>query len=186
MKLENGEFSLDRIDLQILSLLQENCKLQLARIGERVGLSAPSVIERIKKLEEGGIIIAYRAIVDARRVGKDVAAFVGVSVSEPRHIDRFEKRVAELAEVLECHHVTGQHTFLLKVKTANTSSLEQLIRAIRSIEGVNRTETMVVLSTSIERTQVALAPQAEASGRKLGKKAAGAGESVEARGGASS
>lgn len=170
MKFTNGEFALDPIDLQILGLLQENCKLQLARIGERVGLSAPSVIERIKKLEESGLIVGYRAIVDARRLGKDVTAFVGVSVSDPRRIDAFESEVAHLEEVLECHHVTGQHTFLLKVKTTNTSTLEQLIRAIRSIEGVDRTETMVVLSTHMERTQVALVPTGESAGRRSSRK----------------
>lgn len=161
---------MDPIDLQILTLLQDNCKLPLARIGERVGLSAPSVIERIKKLEESGCIVGYRAIIDARRLGKDVTAFVGVSVGDPRRIDGFESEVVQLDEVLECHHVTGQHTFLLKVKTANTSSLEQLIRAIRSIEGVDRTETMVVLSTHMERTQVALALSAEGTGRRSARK----------------
>jgi Lrp/AsnC family leucine-responsive transcriptional regulator len=171
MKVANGEVSLDQTDLQILNVLQENCKLPLARIGERVGLSPPSVIERIKKLEEGGFVLGYRAILDARRLGKDVTAFVGVSVSDPRRIERFEERVAKLEEVLECHHVTGQHTFLLKVKTANTSTLEQVIRAVRSIEGVDRTETMVVLSTYMERTQVALSPEeVESASRRPGKR----------------
>ena len=146
----------DDIDLHILSLLQGNCKLPLAKIGERVGLSAPSVIERIKKLEDNGVITGYRAILDARRLGKDVTAFIGVSISHPRLIGDFERDIAELDDVLECHHVTGQHSLLLKVKTTNTSSLEELISKIRSLEGVERTETMVVLSTHTERTQIAI------------------------------
>ncbi len=154
MKLGNHENELDEIDRHILALLQENCKLPLAKIGEQVGLSAPSVIERIKKLEDNHVIAGYRAILDARRLGKDVTAFIGVSISHPKLIGEFEKEIAELDGVLECHHVTGQHTLLLKVKTASTSSLEELISKIRSIEGVDRTETMVVLSTHTERTQI--------------------------------
>lgn len=172
MKFGNGELELDAIDLAILALLQENCKLPLAKIGEQVGLSAPSVIERVKKLEDHGIIRGYRAVLDARRLGKDVTAFIGVCMGDAKRIGDFEQEVAKLPEVLECHHVTGQHTFLLKVKTENTSTLERLIRAIRSIAGVERTETMVVLSTNMERTQIALPVEAEAGGggRRAGRK----------------
>jgi Lrp/AsnC family leucine-responsive transcriptional regulator len=148
----NGD--LDAIDLRILAMLQEHCKISLAKMGELVGLSAPSVIERVKKLEDSGIIIGYHAAVDARRLGKDITAFIGVSIGHPRTIEKFEDAVETLDDVLECHHVTGEHSLLLKVKTANTSSLEELIRTIRSIEGVARTETMVVLSTHTERAQI--------------------------------
>lgn len=170
MKLGSLDHELDAIDLEILNLLQENCKVPLAKIGKQVGLSAPSVIERIKKLEDNGVIVGYRAMVNARRVGKDVTAFIGVSVGHPRRIEPFEQQVGELPEVLECHHVTGQHTFLLKVKTKNTSTLESLIRAIRSIAGVERTETMVVLSTYIERTQIVLAASTTPDSRKASRK----------------
>ncbi|MFN8625529.1 MAG: Lrp/AsnC family transcriptional regulator [Candidatus Binatia bacterium] len=157
MKFGYEESEFDHIDLRILGLLQENCKLPLAKIGERVGLSAPSVIERVKKLEDSGVITAYRAILNARRLAKDVTAFIGVSISHPRFIAEFERDIAQLEDVLECHHVTGRHTLLLKVKVANTSGLEALISRVRSVDGVERTETMVVLSTHTERTQVALA-----------------------------
>jgi len=166
MKLGNHEGEFDDIDLHILALLQENCKLPLAKIGAKVGLSAPSVIERIKKLEDNGVINGYRAILDARRLGNDVTAFIGVSISHPKLIGEFEKDIVELDGVLECHHVTGQHTLLLKVKTQNTSSLEELISRIRSIEGVDRTETMVVLSTHTERTQVALRYDATSAAKR--------------------
>jgi len=141
---------LDSVDRHILSLLQENCKLPLARIGERVGLSAPSVAERIDKLEKGGVIRGYTAVLDARKLGKDITAFIGVFVDHPKLITKFEKEIDHFESVQECHHVTGQHTLLLKVKVENTSALEELIRKIRSLEGVSRTETSVVLSTHIE------------------------------------
>ncbi len=155
MKLGTSDgLDLDFTDLQILQTLQQDCKISLARIGEQVGLSAPSVIERIKKLEQVGVIRGYHALLDSRHLGLDVTAFIGVMVDHPRGLADFEERVASLEGVLECHHVTGQHTLLLKVKTESTSTLEQLISRIRGIPGVARTETMVVLSTHCERTQV--------------------------------
>lgn len=149
---------LDETDVRIVALLQTDCKAPLARIGESVGLSAPSVMERVRKLEQAGVIRGYHADVDARKVGLDITAFVGVSINFPKGIDVFERTVRPIPEVLECHHVTGGPTLLMKVKVRNTAALEQLISKIRVIEGVERTETMIVLSTSTERTQVPLDP----------------------------
>jgi Lrp/AsnC family leucine-responsive transcriptional regulator len=156
MKLGEEPFELDEIDLGILAVLQGNCRTSLAKIGEQVGLSAPSVIERVKKLEDGGVIRGYHAILDSRRLGMDITAFIGVYVSHPRLIERFESEVRMIEDVLECHHVTGAYTLLLKIKTLNTSSLEALISRLRSIDGVEKTETMVVLSTHTERSQLKL------------------------------
>ena len=158
MKIDDEQPELDEIDVQILALLQEHCKMPLAKIGQRVGLSAPAVIERIKKLEEGAVITGYSAIVDARKVGCDITAFIGVLTSHPRSIRDVEQQIEDRPEVLECHHVTGGYTLLLKVKTANTTTLEELISHLRSIEGVARTETMIVLSTHTER-QLRLRPE---------------------------
>ena len=157
MKFGTSEtLDLDAIDLQILQILQQDCKISLARIGDLVGLSAPSVIERIKKLELGGAIRGYHAVLDSRQLGLDVTAFIGVVIDHPTAIEGFEERVSSLEGVLECHHVTGQHTLLLKVKTQSTSTLESLIREIRTVRGVTRTETMVVLSTHVERVRIPL------------------------------
>jgi Lrp/AsnC family leucine-responsive transcriptional regulator len=156
---DNADALLDDTDLRILARLQEDCRASLASIGESVGLSAPAVLERIKKLEAAEVITGYRAILDSRRLGLDITAFIGVGISHPGRIAEFEQQIATLDDVLECHHVTGQHTLLLKVKTDNTSSLEHLISQLRSIEGVARTETMVVLSTHSERVQLALHPR---------------------------
>lgn len=151
MKFDQEQVELDPIDLQIVGLLQEHCKLPLAKIGERVGLSAPAVIERIKKLEESKVIVGYAALVDARKLGCDISAFIGVVTSTPGGIRDIEAQLANRPEVLECHHVTGSYTLLLKVKTSDTSTLEQLISHLRAVPGVARTETMVVLSTHTER-----------------------------------
>ena len=166
MFLGNSRFELDQIDVHLLQLLQDDCTTSLAKLGESVDLSAPSVMERIRKMEEAGIIRGYTALLDARALGLDITAFIGVGIAYPLGIDALVKLVGETAAVLECHHVTGTHTMLLKIKTRNTASLEQLISALRRVEGVTRTETMVVLSTNVERTRIPLPVREEAPPRK--------------------
>ncbi len=156
MKHDPHELELDARDLQILELLQENCKRPLAALGEKVGLTAPSVMERIHKLESAGVIRGYVARLDARAVGKEVTAFIGVSISHPRAMAACERELERTEDVLECHHVTGRHTLMVKLKTESTESLERLIDRVRAIEGVTATETMVALSTHVERTRIPL------------------------------
>lgn len=160
------ELDIDDIDRRILALLQDNCKRPLAKIADDVGLSAPSVQERVKKLEDHGVIAGYHARLNARLVGRDVCAFIGVMIRYPRAIDEFETAISQLDDVLECHHITGGYTLLLKAKTESTSTLEELISAIRSIDGVERTETMVVLSTHTERTRLPVRTSVERPPRR--------------------
>jgi len=141
---------IDQIDLKILFILQNNGRSRLADIAEEVDLSAPAVMERVKKLEAGGVIKGYQALLDSKKVGKDITAFIGVSIGNQRDIDKFAAQMLRYHDVLECHHVTGDETFILKVKSANTGSLEKLLGEIRSVEGVTRTVTKVVLSTAKE------------------------------------
>src|SRR5262245_28166871 len=107
-------------------------------------------MERVKKLEASGVIKGYQALVDGKKVGKDITAFIGVSMGNQRDIDQFASAMLGYHDVLECHHVTGDESFILKVKSANTGSLEKLLGQIRSVEGVTRTVTKVVLSTAKE------------------------------------
>ncbi len=145
---------MDKIDLNILDLLQEEGRISFSDIAHRVGLTPPSIMERVKKLEEKGVIKKYTAILDARLLGNDISAFIGVYISHPRYIEEFEKEITKYDDILECHHVTGEYTMLLKVKTKNTSTLEALIRGIRSMKGVTRTLTTIILSTKKEDTKI--------------------------------
>lgn len=141
---------LDLLDLKILSILQSHGRSHLAEIAKEVALSSPAVMERVKKLESHGVIKGYQAVLDAKKVGKDITAFIGVSISHQRYIDEFASRMMRQHDVLECHHVTGDESFILKVRTANTDSLEKLLGEIRSVEGVTQTVTKLVLSTPKE------------------------------------
>lgn len=107
-------------------------------------------MERVKKLEASGVIKGYQALVDGKKVGKDITAFIGVSIGNQRDIDQFAIEMLRYRDVQECHHVTGDESFILKVKSANTGSLEKLLGQIRSVEGVTRTVTKIVLSTAKE------------------------------------
>jgi Lrp/AsnC family leucine-responsive transcriptional regulator len=147
---------IDPIDLKILFILQNHGRSRLADIADEVELSAPAVMERVKKLEATGVITGYQALIDAKKVGKDITAFIGVSIGNQRDIDKFAVQMLRNADVLECHHVTGDESFILKVKSANTTSLEKLLGEIRSVEGVTRTVTRVVLSTAKENQSIDL------------------------------
>ena len=162
--------TLDAIDRSLVTALQDDGRASLAQLGKLVGLSAPSVMERVRKLESAGVITGYHAAIDGRALGLDITSFIGVSINYPKDIDGFLARLSERSEVLECHHVTGGHTLLLKVKTRNTASLEVLISSLRRIEGVTRTETMVVLSTAAESLRVPLEALEPAPPRKRRKR----------------
>ena len=160
----------DPIDLKILSILQNRGRSRLADIADEVELSAPAVMERVKKLEASGVIKGYQALLDAKQVGKDIAAFIGVSIAHQRDIDKFAMEMLQYPDVLECHHVTGDESFILNVKAANTGALEKLLAQIRSVEGVTRTVTKIVLSTAKESQILELdAGLAENSGMRKGK-----------------
>ncbi len=139
---------LDTIDTKIINILQKDSRTTYRDIAKKVRLQPPSVIERVKKLEREGIIKRYVTLIDEKKLGIDVTAFIGVYIEHPQYIDSFEKAIAGISDdILECHHVTGDYTLLLKVKTRNTTTLEKLIKELRGITGVVRTYTMVVFST---------------------------------------
>ena len=142
---------LDPIDYRILDLLQRNARITQIELAAAVGLSQPSVAERMHKLEEEGFIIGYAARVDAHLLGRDITAFIGVTIEHPRYFDNFTKKILGLSDVLECHRVAGEYSYLLKVRTENTLSLDKFIsEMLRTIPGVARSNTTIVLSTAKE------------------------------------
>jgi Lrp/AsnC family transcriptional regulator, leucine-responsive regulatory protein len=139
---------LDPIDYKLITILQTNARATQSELAALVGLSQPAVAERMKKLEQDGVITGYSACVNARKLGKDITAFIGVGITHPKFNKAFAKKILAIPEVLECHLVTGQDSYLLKVKTENTGKLDELISIkLRTIPGVTRTQTMVVLSS---------------------------------------
>jgi Lrp/AsnC family transcriptional regulator, leucine-responsive regulatory protein len=145
---------LDEIDVSILEALQVDGRIRRNDLAERVGLSLPSVSDRLRKLEEIGYITGYYAKVDHKKLGRDITAFIFVFVDSSKHYQIFVDHAGAVDDVIECHAVTGDGSFLLKVRTENTSTLEKLLGKIQSWTGVTGTKTNLVLSTSKETTRI--------------------------------
>lgn len=147
--------TLNPIDYKIIDLLQRNARMTQSEIATSVGLSQPAVAERMRKLEMEGVITAYAARVDSRKLGKDITAFIGVRIEHPKYNKEFSRRMLLHTDVLECHRVTGADSYLLKVVTENTESLDRLISdAVRVVPGVTRTMTTIVMSSVKESTYI--------------------------------
>ena len=153
-KHENGAV-LDQIDRKLLALLQDDAKISQAELAKAVGLTAPSVNERIRKLERGGIIRGYVTLLDERKLGQDITAFVEVFIEHPKFESGFIEAVRDLDEILECHHITGEFSLLLKVRVQDMAAFRKLlIEKLNSVRGVRQTRTLMVLATAKEQSRI--------------------------------
>ncbi len=141
---------IDAVDEQLIALLRANGRASYAELARQVGLSAPSVHERVGKLEASGVITGYRAVVDPAAVGLGVTALVGVIESDSVDDTGLEEAMAQLPSVEDCWRVAGSEGYVLKVRVADIAALEDTISALNRIRGVARTRTTVVLSTKWE------------------------------------
>ncbi|MCD8553983.1 Lrp/AsnC family transcriptional regulator [Seleniivibrio sp.] len=146
------QHNIDETDKLILNMLVKNARTSYADIAKAADMKSPSVIDRIKRLETLGIVRNYTVDIDYKQLGYDVIAFIGISIDNAKHIDDFEITIQNLDEdILGCHHVTGDFTFLLHVVTKNTDSLSRLIKKIRNVQGVDKTNTILVFSTKLDK-----------------------------------
>ena len=146
---------LDERDLEIVTALREDARATYADIAARVGLSASSVHERVRKLEANGVITAYRAVVEPESLGLFVTALIAVTPLDPRQPDDLPERLADVPEVEDCLSVAGEANYILKVRTRSTNHLEELIRRLREKAGVS-TRTTIALSIPFEGRPVSL------------------------------
>jgi Lrp/AsnC family leucine-responsive transcriptional regulator len=140
---------LDARDLEIVAALQEDARATYAEVGRKVGLSPSSVHDRVRKLEQTGVIRSYRAVVNPEAVGLFVTALIAVTPLDPTQPDDLPERVQEFREVIDCYSVAGEANYILKVRTGTTTDLEDLIRRLRE-KGEVQTRTTVVLSVPFE------------------------------------
>lgn len=145
---------LDAIDVKILTILMQNGRRRRNEIAAEVGLSLPAVSERMKKMTDREIIKGYTVLLDAKKLGFDITAFVFVNVDGSKFYTAFIKHVKETATIIECHSVTGDGSHLLKIKAQNTSDLEKTLNKIQSWEGVHGTRTSIVLSSIKESDEL--------------------------------
>ncbi|MPZ28700.1 MAG: AsnC family transcriptional regulator [Micromonosporaceae bacterium] len=141
---------MDATDLRIVDLLRGNARLPYAELARQVGLSAPSVHERVGKLEAAGVIRGYRADVPPETIGLGVTALIGIVQQAETEIDDVVTALGALPEIESCYFLAGEESFLLKVRVGTMAELEQLIVRLNRTRGVARTRTTVALSTKWE------------------------------------
>lgn len=140
---------LDERDLDIIGALQDDARATYADIARRVGLSPSSVHDRVRKLEQSGVVRAYRAEVDPQALGLFVTALVSIMPLDPKQPDDLADNILEFSEIEDCYSVAGDENYILKVRTRTTADLEDLLRRLREKANVH-TRTTVVLSIPFE------------------------------------
>jgi Lrp/AsnC family leucine-responsive transcriptional regulator len=144
------KIKLDAIDRKILELLQTNSNITNSQLAQEIGLSPAPTLERVKKLETAGVIKSYHAVIDTASVGLGVSTFVMASLKghNKENISKFMNAIAQIKEIVECHHVTGQADFILKIVCTDIPSYQNLmLEKVTNIEVVDNLQSMVILST---------------------------------------
>ncbi|HRN18858.1 MAG: Lrp/AsnC family transcriptional regulator [Trueperaceae bacterium] len=141
----------DAVDRRILEILLHDGRASHASVAKAVGLSAPAVGERVKKLEQAGVIRGYHAEIDPQAVGLVITAFVAIAPQPRKPAQKLVERLMEFSEIEELHAVAGTYSFIVKVRVPSTAALDAFLDRLFTTEGVERTETTMVLRTSLER-----------------------------------
>lgn len=147
---------IDEIDLKILELIQNNARIKRNEIAESIGLTIPSVTDRLNKLEKNEVIESYHAKLNSKMLGQDITAFIFILSDSSSYYKDIISHALNTQEILECHSITGDGSHILKVRTENTSTLEKLLSKIQTWKGIRQTRTSVVLSTQKETFNIDL------------------------------
>jgi len=147
---------IDKIDITIMEVLQERGRAKRNELAEMVGASLPTISERLIKLEELGYIKGIHAALDNRRLGLEITAFVTVTTDLQTKQEEIEKLTQKNPFVQECHYITGEGTYLLKVRAGSMEQLEKTIREVHEWKGAINTTTSIALSTLKETTYLPL------------------------------
>lgn len=141
---------MDITDYKIIEILQEDGRVSMKDLGKIVGLTSPAVSERVKRLEESGVIEGYKAIVNPDALGRVIKAFIHISLQNNKYND-FLEAARKDTRIVECHHITGDDCSLLKVVVKDMYELEEVIDSIKKI---GSTKTSVILSTPIQAKSI--------------------------------
>ncbi|MBV6513096.1 MAG: Leucine-responsive regulatory protein [Ignavibacteriaceae bacterium] len=150
---------LDETDIKILNILQTDAHITNLNLAKEVGISPPTMLERVRRLESSGIIKKYIALVDAEKVGQNITAFVQVSlaVHQMNSVDEFRRSIDELDEVLECYHISGEDDFLLKVTVRSIKEYERFVlEKLSMLKGVSKVKTNFCLSVFKHETKLTI------------------------------
>ncbi len=151
-------------DARILEILQRDGRRPYAELGAEVGMSGPSAHERVKKLEKRGMIQGYTAIVDPAAVGYGILAFTWITQAPGTAGTDLTEDLAAIPEIEDCHHITGEADYLIKVRARDTRDLERILGQVQATRHVFTTETDVVFSSGFERRPIHLSPETDEPG----------------------
>jgi Lrp/AsnC family leucine-responsive transcriptional regulator len=151
-------------DARILEILQRDGRRAYAELGSEVGMSGPSAHERVKKLEARGAIRGYAAILDPAAVGFDILAFTWITQAPGTAGTDLTHDLAAIPEIEDCHHITGEADYLIKVRARDTRDLERILGQVQATRHVFTTETDVVFSSGFERRPLQLVPETDEPG----------------------
>ncbi|PID85178.1 MAG: AsnC family transcriptional regulator [Chloroflexi bacterium] len=146
---KTSDIELDELDLSILRTLQENGRMSNVDLANHINLSPPATYTRLKRLEKQGYIHHYAALLNWKQMGYDMICFINISLQmhQPGEVEKFRKRVSNLPEVMECHHVTGEFDYLLKVAIKNREDLDRFVmKQLTPIPGIGRIYTSLALN----------------------------------------
>ena len=139
---------LSALDSKLIQRLMNEGRATWAELASLLGITAPAVAERARKLEERGVIRGYAALVDPAQTGYALTAFIAVTLERPQHRAKFTAALMKMPEVAECHHIAGDYDYLLKVRCKGTADLDDLLsNRIKELPGIARTRTTIVLGT---------------------------------------
>lgn len=151
--------SLDEIDSKVIQSLMRQGRMTWSELATSLDLSAPATADRVRRLEERQVIQGYTARINPEAVGCELTAFIAVSLERPQHRAAFLQKIQELPEIQECHHVTGEDDYWLKVRCRNTKDLERLISdELKELAGILKTRTTIALSTVKETSALPIYP----------------------------
>ena len=151
---------MDSLDYKIMKFLMSNGRATWADLAANLGMSGPAIADRVRRLEEQGVIKGYTAILNPESVGYEMTAFISISIDQLEHRELFLTRVSELSEVQECHHVAGEDDYLLKVRCRGTKDLDRIIsQELRRLPGVTKTRTTIVLNTCKDSQRIPLSTE---------------------------
>lgn len=146
---------MDTIDLAIINILKDNGRATASEVSKRVNLSIPAVAERIRKMEDSGLIEKYIIKINREKMNYKLLAFIFVSIDKTENVEEFRKTIVQYSSVLECHHVAGEYDYLLKVLMEDTEALEYFLSNIlKKIKGVFKSNTIINLSTLKENINI--------------------------------
>lgn len=143
--------NLDAIDRKILKFLIKNARTPFLEIARECGISGAAIHQRIRKLDESGVILGSRLLVDPRTLGFDVCAYIGIRLESPKELGQTLEALKKIPEIVECHFITGSYSLFVKLYCLDNDHLMKVIESLQNIPGISSTQTYISLKEAFQR-----------------------------------